>query len=86
MPMARLDFSFEKRLSKKIKLTLYGKVNNILNTALVDRMYPAGGYNNYSLGSPYYLSNQSGTGQIGSIIVENEKFGQSYLLGLRYKF
>jgi len=36
MPMTTIGFSFQKRLSKKINLSLYGKANNILNTPLVE--------------------------------------------------
>ena len=82
MPMTRLDFSFEKRLSKKIKLSIYGKANNILNTAYILRiMQPVpAAYQN----GAFKLPQQDDVNN--SILVEKEQYYQGYLLGIRYKF
>jgi len=86
MPMVRLDCSFEKRLSKKIKLSLYGKVNNILNTPITLRMFPPANYVN-TPGTSYWLPEQDhSSGSLSSVVVQKEYFGQTYLLGFRYKF
>jgi len=85
MPMTRLDFSFEKRLSKKIKLSLYGKVNNILNTPLTIRIFPPANYKNIP-GGAWLPDQTSNNGDISSILVEKELYGQNYLMGLRYAF
>jgi outer membrane receptor protein involved in Fe transport len=84
LPQERLDFSFEKRLSKKLKLTLFGKVTNILNTPLEIYEYPTSPYSNVGVSS--YLPNQSGSGIISSILQEKETYGQTFWLGVRYKF
>jgi len=89
MPMTTLAFSFEKRLSKKINLSLYGKINNILNTPMQIEMFPPNEYLNSTKGANLqnWLPNQTNSeGYISSIIVEKELYGQSYLMGLRYKF
>jgi hypothetical protein len=83
MPEVRLDLSFQKTLSKKIKLSIFGKINNILNTPLEIRQYPASPYSN--VGNTAYLPNQSGSGMITSILQEKEIYGQYYTLGVRYK-
>jgi outer membrane receptor protein involved in Fe transport len=80
MPMTRLDFSFQKRISKKYHLTLYGKVNNILNTPLTVRILQP---NPYTTPGASYLPEQNDP---KSILVEKEVYGQSYFIGLRYKF
>jgi hypothetical protein len=79
MPMTKIDFSFEKKLSKKMNLSIYGKVNNILNTALVFRMMQPNIYINGSYAYPEQNSSNS-------ILVEKELYGQSYLMGIKYKF
>ncbi len=84
LPQFRIDFSFEKRLSKKYKISVYGKVNNILNTALTIVQYPPGGYAN-TANTANFLPAQSGSGTIGTILAEQETFGQFYILGVRYK-
>ncbi len=84
MPQFRLDFSFQKKISKKYKLSVFGKINNILNTPLVIMQYPPSPYSNS--GSAGYIPNQSGTGLISSILQEKETYGQFYTLGVRYKF
>jgi len=86
MPMTKLDFSFNKKLSKKINLSLYGKINNILNTPFIIRMFPPNPYDNIPR-TAYWWSNQdSSNGYLSSIVVEKSVYGQSYLLGLKYKF
>ncbi|HTA81982.1 MAG TPA: hypothetical protein VK783_03560, partial [Bacteroidia bacterium] len=85
MPMTRLDFSFEKKLSKKINLSLYGKINNILNTPLTIRMFPPNVYAN-TPGTAAWLPNQDSNGNLSSIVVQKEYYGQTYLMGVRYKF
>jgi len=86
MPMTRLDFSFDKKLSKKIKLSLYGKINNILNTPLIVRMYPPSAYDNIPRTGYWWANQDSNNGYISSIIVEKALYGQTYLMGLRYRF
>ncbi len=86
MPMARLDFSFEKTLSKKYHLSIYGKANNILNTPLIIRMFPPGKYDNLPGSSEYLPEQDTNDGYLTSIIVEKETYGQNYILGIRYKF
>ncbi len=89
MPTTTLAFSFEKRLSKKIKLSLYGKINNILNTPMLIEMFPPNEYLNSTKGANLqnWLPNQTNSeGYINSITVEKELYGQSYLMGIRYKF
>jgi outer membrane receptor protein involved in Fe transport len=85
MPMTRLDFSFEKKLSKKINLSLYGKINNILNTPLTIRMFPPNAYAN-TPGTAAWLPKQDSNGSLSSIVVQKEYYGQTYLMGVRYKF
>jgi outer membrane receptor protein involved in Fe transport len=80
MPMIRLDLSFEKKLSRKVNLSVFGKVNNILNTPLVVRVMQP---NPLTKGGAYFLPGQDDP---NSIVVEKEYYGQSYMLGLRYKF
>jgi len=86
MPMTRLDFSCEKKLSKKINLSVYVKINNILNTKLTVRIlqpipnqYTSGGSTNGESFLPEQTTNKS-------ILVQKEVYGQSYLMGFRYKF
>ncbi len=88
MPMVKMDFSFEKRLSKKYKISLYGKVMNILNTPyLIEMDNPAPYTNNISTNRTSWLPEQStNSGSLSSIVVEKETYGQSWLLGIRYKF
>lgn len=83
-PQVRLDFSFQQRLSKKYKISIFGKVNNILNTPLEIKIYAPSAYNN--VGITAYLPNQTGNGLISTILQEKETYGQYYTLGIRYKF
>jgi outer membrane receptor for ferrienterochelin and colicin len=85
MPMTKIDFSFEKRLSKKLKITLYGRVSNLLNAPLIIRMFPPNPYAN-TPGQTAWLPNQDGNGTINSIVVQKDVYGQSFLLGIKYKF
>lgn len=85
MPMTTLAFSFEKRLSRKIKLSLYGKVNNILNTPLTVRVFPPADYTN-TPNTSAWVPDQTSNGNISSILVQKETYGQNYLMGLRYVF
>ncbi len=86
MPMTRLALSFQKRLSKKINLNLYGNINNILNTPLVVRIFPPYPYSNIPNTASWLPGQETNNGNLSSIIVEKEVYGQSYLIGLRYKF
>jgi len=83
MPQVRLDLSFQKRLSKKIKLSIFGKINNILNSPNEIRIFAPSAYDN--IGLTKYLPNQSGSGLITNILQEKETYGQYYTLGVRYK-
>ncbi len=86
MPMFRIDLSFEKRLSKKINLVLYGKANNLLNTPVILRMFPPSAYANVP-GNYEYLPNQGTSSTIlNNILVRDEYFGQEYIMGVRYRF
>jgi hypothetical protein len=85
MPMTTIDFSFQKRLSKKYKITLYGKVSNLLNTPFILRMFPPNPYLNQP-NTTAWVPGQDGNGYINSIVVQKDVYGQSFLLGLRYKF
>src|SRR6185312_2351565 len=89
MPMTVIDFSFEKRLSKKLKLTLFGKVNNILNTPMTVRMFPPNQFRNNPVGAGIqsWLPDQDvSNGYLSSILMEKEQYGQTYQMGIRYKF
>ena len=82
MPMTRLDFSCEKKLSKKLNISVYIKLNNLLNTPLLVRMMqpiPS----QFTVHGPTFLPEQTTT---NSIVVQKEVYGQSYLMGFRYKF
>ncbi len=83
MPQVRLDLSFQKRLSKKLKISLFGKVNNILNTPLELRQYPTSPY--YNVGQTGFLPNQVSGTLLTNILVEKQTYGQFYTLGIRYK-
>jgi len=76
-PYSQLDFSFEKRIVKK--LALYGKINNITNSQT-----------KFYIKQPYLIGNTLNKipGQddpTHSIIVQRDLYKISYLLGLRYK-
>jgi hypothetical protein len=79
MPNTTLDFSFEKKLNKKIKLSLYGKARNLLNSASISRIMKQNDYLTGNFALPEQDSNNS-------IVVQKEKYKQTYLIGLRYSF
>jgi len=78
-PYAQLDFSFEKKIVKKV--SIYGKVNNLTNTTT-----------RFFIKQPFF-SNTIYTSRIiglqddpsNSIFVQSDYFGASYLVGFRYK-
>jgi outer membrane receptor protein involved in Fe transport len=80
-PTTQLDFSFEKRIVKK--LTFYGKINNITNAPFELSLHQS--YNTYlqSSGSRA-LALQSDPDN--KIIIQKDYYKTSYLFGLRYKF
>jgi len=80
MPNTTLDLSFEKRISKKINLSIFGKARNLLNSAAITRILKA---NDFYLPGKLQLPEQDSP---NSIVVQKEKYGQSYLLGFRYSF
>jgi hypothetical protein len=80
MPNTSLDLSFEKKLSKKINLSIFGKARNLLNSAAITRILKP---NDYYLPSSIQLPEQDSP---NSIIVQKEKYGQNYLIGFRYSF
>jgi len=84
LPQERLDLSFEKTLSKKIRLSIFGKVTNILNTPLEIYEYPPSPY--YNVGFANYVPGQASGALLSSILQEKETYGQTYWLGIRYKF
>jgi hypothetical protein len=79
MPNTTMDFSFEKKLNKKIKLSVYGKARNLLNSASISRIMK---HNDYLTGN-FALPEQDSN---NSIVVQKEKYKQTYLIGLRYSF
>ncbi len=79
MPVTTLDLSFEKRLSKKVNLSIYGKANNLLNTSVTTRLMQHNSFRNGIKALPEQDSNNS-------ILVQKENYRQNYLLGLRYTF
>lgn len=78
-PMTTLDLSFEKSLSKKIKLSVYGKAKNLLNAKAITRIKKE---NTYFSGT-FKLPEQDDP---HTIVVQKEEYKPSYLLGLRYSF
>jgi hypothetical protein len=79
MPNTTLDFSFEKKLSKKINLSIFGKARNLLNSPAITRILKP---NDYYSGN-YKLPEQDSP---NSIVVQKEQYGQNFLLGFRYSF
>lgn len=79
MPNTSLDFSFQKRVSKKINLSVFAKAKNLLNAAAITRVMKSNPY--YS--GTYALPDQDSK---NSIIVQRETYGQSFLIGIKYKF
>ncbi len=79
-PTTQLDFSFEKRIVKK--LTVYGKVNNITNAPFDLSLHQS--YNTYLAASgSRALALQTGPGN--KIIIQKDYYKTTYLLGFRYK-
>ncbi len=79
-PTTQLDFSFEKRIVKK--LTAYGKINNLTNAPFELSLHQS--YNAYlkSSGSrPLALQSDPDN----KIIIQKDFYKTSYLFGLRYK-
>jgi hypothetical protein len=77
MPNTTLDFSFEKKLSKKINLSVFGKARNLLNAAAIQRILKP---NDYFSGNLKLPQQDSPT----SVLVQKELYGQNFLLGFRY--
>ncbi|MFA5046016.1 MAG: TonB-dependent receptor [Paludibacter sp.] len=78
MPNTTLDFSFQKKLSRKINLSIFGKARNLLNSPAITRILKS---NDYYLPGSLQLPQQDSP---NSIIVQKEIYGLSFLLGLRY--
>jgi hypothetical protein len=77
MPNTTLDFSFEKKLSKKINLSIFGKARNLLNATAITRILKHNDYFSGNLKLPQQDSPNS-------ILVLKELYGQNFLLGFRY--
>jgi len=75
-PMTTLDFSMEKRIYNRI--SVYCKIGNILNTPYIVEIRQPNIYR-YGLSA---LPNQDSD---NNILVQKDYYGQTYLLGLRYK-
>jgi len=78
MPNTTFDLSFEKKLSKKINLSIFGKARNLLNSAAITRILKP---NDYYLSGSLQLPQQDSP---NSIIVQKEQYGQNFLIGFRY--
>ncbi|MFN0049597.1 MAG: TonB-dependent receptor domain-containing protein [Cytophagales bacterium] len=72
----QLDFSAEKRISKM--LTLYVKVNNILNTPYEVVIYQPFVAESSAMQAPFQSEGKD-------ILIKQEFYGQSYFAGLRFK-
>lgn len=79
MPFTTLDISFEKKLSRKINVSLYGKARNLLNSPAIARILKQNGYLTGNLALPEQDSPNS-------VVVQKENYKQNYLLGIRYSF
>lgn len=75
-PVTTLDFSMEKKVYKK--LSVYCKIGNILNTPYIVEIRQPNIYR-YGISA---LPNQDSD---NNILVQKDFYGQTYLLGLRYK-
>ena len=80
-PTTQLDFSFEKRIVKKI--TFYGKINNITNAPYELSLHQS--YNKY-LQSSGSRALALQTDPDNKIIIQKDFYKTSYLFGFRYKF
>ncbi|MGG9961820.1 TonB-dependent receptor domain-containing protein [Ferruginibacter sp. SUN106] len=79
-PTTQLDFSFEKRIVKK--LTFYGKINNLTNAPYELSLHQS--YNEYlKTSGARALALQSDPDK--KIIIQKDFYKTSYLFGLRYK-
>ncbi len=78
-PITTIDFSFEKKISKKFNFSVYGKAKNLLNAKAVTRIKRE---NTYYDGT-FKLPEQDDP---HTIVVQKEEYKPSYLLGLRYSF
>jgi len=79
-PTTQLDFSFEKRIIRK--LTFYGKINNITNAPFELSLHQS--YNEYlKTSGSRALALQSDPDK--KIIIQKDFYKTSYLFGLRYK-
>lgn len=79
-PTTQLDFSFEKRIVKK--LTFYGKINNLTNAPYELSLHQS--YNTYlKTSGSRALALQ--TDPDNKIIIQKDFYKTSYLFGLRYK-
>ncbi len=78
MPNTTFDLSFEKMLSKKINLSIFGKARNLLNAASITRILKP---NDYYLPGNLQLPQQDSP---NSINVQKEQYGQNFLIGFRY--
>ena len=73
-PTSQLDFSGEKKLSKR--LVVYVKATNLLNSSTIVEIRSA---------LPDYFIGNPGQNRKDRVLVSNDVFGQSYLVGLRFK-
>ncbi|HSC36586.1 MAG TPA: TonB-dependent receptor, partial [Chitinophagaceae bacterium] len=78
-PTQQVDISFEKRIIKRF--SVYGKVNNLTNTALKLELHQS--YNAYLAGGSKPLAMQTDASK--KIVVQKDYFKTSYLLGIRFK-
>ncbi len=79
-PTTQLDFSFEKRLIRK--LTVYGKINNVTNAPFELSLHQP--YSDYAKNSgSRSLALQSDADH--KIIIQKDYYKTSFLFGLRYK-
>lgn len=77
-----LDFSCDKRIAKH--LSVYAKVNNILNSPTIVEMNESNKKFTDPTQPSFYLSYQ--TLKDGKTLVEKTQTGTNYLVGIRYKF
>jgi hypothetical protein len=80
-PTTQLDFSFEKRIVKR--LSFYGKINNLTNTPYILQLHQS--YNAYLTTSgsrPLALQTDADK----KIIVQKDFYKSAYLFGVRFKF
>jgi len=78
-PFSQLDFSFEKKIVKK--LSFYGKVNNLTNTA--NKIYLKYPHAQIDAKQQEFLGKQDITNET---LVQSDYYKVSFLAGLRYKF